>query len=320
MDRYIILVDAGYLFAAGGVAISPDGKEIRRADLALKEHESLLRSMREVCDPLCAPASLLRMHWYDAPPKEMTPSSEQEALGRLPGIKLRLGNLNSQGKQKGVDSLIITDLIDLARNSAICDVVLVSGDEDVRVGVSVAQGYGVRVHLLGIGDARHNTSPRLLMESDGQVVVDKIWIQKVLEIRRPPVSKFTPHVAVSALVPAGAPSTPPTSIPMELTQSTPEPVPDSVEPATTLALPAPTNSGDLHTCAREVISDILARRTTTELTALQTNLSVPKSSIPPEYDGRLLATVGNKVGRRLSQVESGLVRQLFRNAVSNFPA
>ena len=46
------------------------------------------------------------------------------------------------------------------------DALVVSGDEDVRVGVQVAQSYGVRVHLLGIVPARGSQSKQLLQESD----------------------------------------------------------------------------------------------------------------------------------------------------------
>lgn len=44
--------------------------------------------------------------------------------------------------------------------------VLLSGDEDLRVGVQQAQEYGVRVHLLGIKPARGSQSLLLLQEAD----------------------------------------------------------------------------------------------------------------------------------------------------------
>lgn len=65
-------------------------------------------------------------------------------------MKVRLGFVNSVGEQKGVDSLIVTDMIALARNRAISDAVLMSGDEDLRVGVQQAQELGVRAGCLGI--------------------------------------------------------------------------------------------------------------------------------------------------------------------------
>ncbi len=87
-------------------------------------------------------------------------SLEQTTLAHHAGLKLRLGTLNNAGEQKGVDSLIVTDLIELARNGAIADAVLISGDEDLRVAVQVAQTFGVRVHVLAVGDPSRNSRGR----------------------------------------------------------------------------------------------------------------------------------------------------------------
>ena len=81
-------------------------------------------------------------------------------------MKLRLGQINSVGQQKGVNSLIVTDLIELARNGAMSDALHLSGDEDVRIAVQIAQSFGVRVHLLGIEAAKDSQSPLLLQEAD----------------------------------------------------------------------------------------------------------------------------------------------------------
>lgn len=80
-------------------------------------------------------------------------------------IKVRLGFVDTQGQQKGVDSLIVTDMITLARNRAMAECILLSGDEDLRVGVQQAQEYGVRVHVLGIRPARGSQSLFLLQEA-----------------------------------------------------------------------------------------------------------------------------------------------------------
>ena len=57
-------------------------------------------------------------------------------------------------------------MITLARNRAMAECVLLSGDEDLRVGVQLAQEFGVRVHLLGIKPARGSQSLFLLQEAD----------------------------------------------------------------------------------------------------------------------------------------------------------
>jgi len=107
---------------------------------------------------------LLRIYWYDG--ATAGPSPEQVAMAYRPHVKLRLGFLNPQGQQLGVDSLIVTDLINLARNRSMTDALLLSGDEDLRIGVQQAQEFGVRVHLLGIAPTRDNQSSALVQEAD----------------------------------------------------------------------------------------------------------------------------------------------------------
>ena len=76
----------------------------------------------------------LRVYWYDGVIGYKGPTLQQTDLAHLDNVKLRLGFVNSFGEQKGVDSLIVTDLIELVRNHAISDAVLLSGDEDIRIG------------------------------------------------------------------------------------------------------------------------------------------------------------------------------------------
>lgn len=143
MDRVAILVDAGYLFAQGSALLS--GQKLPRSQVILSA-EACVRALSEFARNLSG-VELLRIYWYDGTSTGPTP--QQLILAHLEGVKLRLGFVNSVGEQKGVDSLIITDMITLARNRAISDAVLLSGDEDLRVGVQQAQEFGVRVHLLG---------------------------------------------------------------------------------------------------------------------------------------------------------------------------
>lgn len=79
---------------------------------------------------------------------------------------MRLGFINSLRQQKGVDSLIVTDMVTLAQNKAIVWCVLLAGDEDPRVGVQLTQEQGVRVHLLGIRPAKESQSNLLRQEAD----------------------------------------------------------------------------------------------------------------------------------------------------------
>lgn len=163
MFQIAVFVDAGYLYAQGSTAIS--GSKRKRHEIRLDPALALadLRSLAEVAAP---GARLLRIYWYDGLSRGGRLNSEQSALAITRDVKLRLGMINGLGQQKGVDSLIVTDLIDLARNRAVTDALIMSGDEDIRVGVQVAQTFGVRVHLLGLEPARGSQSPDLIQEAD----------------------------------------------------------------------------------------------------------------------------------------------------------
>jgi uncharacterized LabA/DUF88 family protein len=136
MERFAVFVDAGYFFAAGSQAIS--GSTTARRNISIRDVSALTTALAKQASKQCENTSLLRIYWYDAIQGPRM-SLEQTTLAHQVGVKLRLGSLNNAGEQKGVDSLVVTDLIELARNRAIADAVMVSGDEDLRVAVQVAQ-------------------------------------------------------------------------------------------------------------------------------------------------------------------------------------
>lgn len=202
MDRTAVFVDAGYLFAAGSRLIA--NEKLPRGELHL-DFDVVLELFGDLATQLTG-LPLLRIYWYDGTATGPTP--QQLALGYRPSVKLRLGFVNQQGQQKGVDSLIVTDLINLARNRAMADALLLTGDEDIRVGVQQAQEFGVRVHLLGIAPARDNQSGFLVQEADS---VREITISEVQSFLT-----HAPSLTAPALVSPGAvPST--TSMPVRST-------------------------------------------------------------------------------------------------------
>lgn len=173
MNRTAIFVDAGYFFAQGSNCLT--GEKQVRGDLSL-DINKLLESLEKFATRITG-VPLLRIYWYDG--TSMGPTPQHLALAIKANVKLRLGFVNAVGQQKGVDSLIVTDMITLARNKAMSDAVLLSGDEDLRVGVQQAQEYGVRVHLLGISQhqnhpQKYNQSLFLLHEAD----TTHIWAAK----------------------------------------------------------------------------------------------------------------------------------------------
>lgn len=161
MQKTAVFVDAGYLFAAGANLLT--GSDQARHTMTLNVPR-VVHALKDFAGNTC-PGLLLRIYWYDAL-RANRASREQTDLADTDDVKVRLGQVNVAGEQKGVDPLIITDLLELARNGAVTDVILVSGDEDLRVGVVLAQQFGVRVHLLGLHPARSNQSRSLRQEAD----------------------------------------------------------------------------------------------------------------------------------------------------------
>ncbi|AYN32619.1 NYN domain-containing protein [Streptomyces albus] len=167
-STHAIFVDAGYVYAAAGRLVA--GTEDRRSfDL---DAEGLIEALIDKARTLFADSRLLRIYWYDGARRRIH-TAEQQSIAELPDVKVRLGNLNANNQQKGVDSLIRSDLESLARHRAISDAALIGGDEDLVSAVEAAQGYGARVHLWGIEapDARNQAEP-LLWEVDSQRTFD----------------------------------------------------------------------------------------------------------------------------------------------------
>ncbi|MCF3962106.1 NYN domain-containing protein [Streptomyces fuscigenes] len=167
-STHAIFVDAGYVYASAGLLVA--GTEDRRSfDL---DAEGLIEAFIDKARVIFADSRLLRVYWYDGARRRIhTP--EQQAIAELPDVKVRLGNLNANNQQKGVDSLIRSDLESLARHRAISDAALVGGDEDLVSAVEAAQGYGARVHLWGIEAAEgRNQAEPLLWEVDSQRTFD----------------------------------------------------------------------------------------------------------------------------------------------------
>lgn len=178
MLQYAVFVDAGYLFAAGGATLA--GRPVVRSEVTL-DCPQAVNLLVEVGNSIVGYERLLRIYWYDAQPRGRHQTYHDE-IRDLDNVKLRLGHLNSQRQQKGVDSLIVTDMIELARQRSISDAVLLAGDGDLTVGVAIAQSFGTRVHLMGMGSRTGNQSPELFAEADVTVELANEQIGQFLTI------------------------------------------------------------------------------------------------------------------------------------------
>ena len=276
MLQIAVFVDAGYLYAEGAKALSGKPKPHPRSSVRLDIQKTLAKIKQSALQS-CPNGRLLRIYWYDGLPRGGLPNSEQTSLANAESVKLRLGTINSSGKQKGVDSLIVTDLIDLARNRAITDALVLSGDEDIRIGVQIAQTFGVQTHLLGIEPARASWSPDLAQESDTHQIWDKAVIATFLSVTQESRGGDELGEALRRPVTGGGES--------------------------------------LESAMDEVIAKVLSRidnRERGEISEYGTHFK----RLPTELDRPILAAIRDRIGRDLNSEERKQYRARFLKALS----
>src|ERR1700691_2631649 len=172
LARYAIMIDVGYIYAAAGeLLFSVGSRREYRVDT-----DKLIQALTRHADGLVR-GELLRVYWYDAA-RDRVPTIDQRVIAQMARVKLRLGNLNARGQQKGVDAQIRADMEALARHRAITDAILVAGDEDMVPAVEAAQAFGVRVHLWGVEPPYGtNQAERLVWESDTVEVLERSFVE-----------------------------------------------------------------------------------------------------------------------------------------------
>jgi uncharacterized LabA/DUF88 family protein len=273
-----VFVDAGYLYAQGSTLLA--GKKQPR-NLVILNVEATLAALRQLCNEVALGQRLLRIYWYDGLPRSGRMSSEQEQVASAPYTKLRLGVINSNGEQKGVDSLIVTDIIDLARNRAVTSALVLSGDEDIRIGVQIAQTFGVQVHLLGIKPARGSQSPDLIQEADTHHEWTEDLVKSLISILEqdfdPEMDRKVVHANASAAVQA--------SLPLDAVFDT-----------------------AINDCLNTVDTRVLENA----VAAFRAN----PSAVPSELDRPTLGRIRNTLGRDLTEVERKSYRTRFRAALA----
>lgn len=166
-----IYVDAGYLLAASATRVT--GTSLRRG--VRVDHAALIHGLIAQAEAESG-LPLLRVNWYDSGgrPGGM-PDLQQDHIGMLPRVKLRLGRLSQTGEQKGVDLRMGLDLATYARNRVVDAIYLVSGDDDLTEAVEEAQFHGLQLVILAVPDDRgrpHAVAKNLQREADGVILIE----------------------------------------------------------------------------------------------------------------------------------------------------
>lgn len=223
--RHTVLVDVGYLYAAcGELLLGTTSRSECKVDAEGIIHALMKLAASQLGD------DLLRVYWFDAA-RDRVPTIDQRVIAQMGQVKLRLGNLNLRGQQKGVDAQIRSDLEMLARHKAVTDAVLLAGDEDMISAVEAAQSYGVRVHLWGVEPPYGtNQAERLVWESDTVYTLDADFVRPYFSAmtvrpRTPtPTEVFSGRLAIALPVSAvpHAPAEPRPAPPRQIRSPLPE--------------------------------------------------------------------------------------------------
>ncbi len=275
MRQVAIFADAGYLHTGGAIALTGSSQPRESMELGRSEVIAMLEA---TANDKTKGAPFLRIYWYDGL-LHGRPSVEQEGLAGMDNVKVRLGTVTA-GQQKGVDSLIVTDLIELARNRAISDAILLSGDEDLRIGVQIAQSFGVRVHLIGIEPSRGNQSRLLRQEADTTSEWSKCDIRQILSLK--------PKIM------------------------------ESMEASISWAVPedATANAGEI---LDQVATGVVSSLTENEFRLVTEMLLQDPRQIPRDYDRRLLLESRRRMGRDLNEPEKLRIREKFKEIAREHP-
>lgn len=172
-DRFAIFIDAGFLQAEGSRILTGSGYRMR---IDVRSAVDELRALAEAATG----EEFLRAYWYDGAYRSDDPRASGQrqfidAVALTPGLTVRLGTVKNwmpswlqaaRGRlqargldpeeiglrdtieiQKGVDTLIVLDLIRLAQKGAFSTAVLLAGDRDLLEAVTTVQEEGRMVVL-----------------------------------------------------------------------------------------------------------------------------------------------------------------------------
>ena len=297
LARYAIMVDVGYIYAAAGeLLFSTTSRRDFRVDA-----DKLIGALTRHADGLVR-GELLRVYWYDAA-RDRVPTIDQRVIAQMAWVKLRLGNLNARGQQKGVDAQIRADMEALARHRAITDAVLIAGDEDMVPAVEAAQAFGVRVHLWGVEPPfGTNQAERLVWEADTVEILDRPFLEPYFT--RQPVA--SPETAAAA--PAATPVVPsPAQLFGERPAPLHRPVPRPSAPAASVSHRLGPDRERVEEAGEHVAHKWILTRGADNIRDL-----LPGPILPPVIDKELLVDAEKELGQSLRPYQEA--REWLRDA------
>ncbi len=221
--RAIVFVDAAFVLHV----MQAHHQVSALSELAI-DHPRLIDQLRRRAEEVLG-CPVLRVYWYDAEhPSGRVPNLVASAMGRVDGVRVRLGTLHVRPdgrlEQKAVDTLLVRDMIAHAYKKTVSEMILVSGDNDLAPGVEEAQEQGVRVHLWSIAgeDLPPSVGRGLANLADSRLELGAVDLAQSVRASSPPVRAVAEPAATSADQPA---ETAPEVAPVEAGPPAPGPTP-----------------------------------------------------------------------------------------------
>lgn len=297
-----VYVDVGYLLASAGARVS--GSSLRSSIHV--EYGPLIREIVRQAETH-SQLPCLRVHWYDAGRRGGGADEQQQRIGLLPRVKLRLGRSGFNGEQKGVDLRIGLDLVTHARNGSIDMIYLLSGDDDLTEAVDEAQSHGIQVILIAAPDTRGEpvgVSSNLQRTADDLIVLEPATVDATVlktEAQAPGHDTQSPTPPSSPIL---SPPSPALLAGRAPGGRTGPPAPTAPRPVPSSAL-VYANGPDGHLLPsvdaepeviEEVCAGALAAWRLTATPAIEGQLLATRPFIPPDLDRALLVDLSAKVG------------------------
>lgn len=305
-----LYIDVGYLRA--GAAVRATGTSLGSGIHI--EYAPLIRGLIETAEAQSG-MPILRVHWYDAA-KDRIPTVQQQRIGQLSKVKLRLGRFGREDKQKGVDLRLGLDLVSNARNRTSNVFFLLSGDDDLTEAVEEAQALGIQLTVLAMptsSGSPYGVSAHLIQAADDFDILDADFLDSVVFKRDP-----TPQPAPAPPAPQEA-SSPPATVKAKIPAALiPEPAAAADPPAPSAAprraiLAYSTATGDTtgdyssdfvddtddgipDAVIDDVISRVLASFRTSATAQELRNLSQSRPHIFPFIDSAMLLDLSHEAG------------------------
>jgi hypothetical protein len=306
--RYACYVDVGYLYAEGARLLS--GMRQPRHAVHL-DYDGFLEALDVLARARVPGGHLLRVYWYDGARGAPTPA--QLAIAYRDDLKLRLGMIDAQGNQRGVDALLVRDMVLDAHHRNITDALVLTGDDDLRGGLLAAQEMGVRVQLIGVGEVNSGNQARaLLMEADGVALWDQTAVARWMSIR-PSIGENEPDddvddehaegVAADAADPDGHAQTVEPREPDDALGGGHAPLIERLPPGS-----------DLNQATRNLALEFSATLDLEELEEIIDSWSVARQGIPPRYDKPLMWRFGQLWPDGVGPTEKRVLRLAFVEA------